>query len=58
MALGTEGNQPGQLFHLLPGFHQGTFQLVALAETGPYFGKGDSVNDERGEVHPGVPVAV
>ena len=53
-----EGNQPGQLFHLLPGFRQGTLQLVALVETGLYFGKGDSVDDERSEVHPGVPVAV
>ena len=41
MALGTERNHPGQLLHLLPAFCQGTLQLVALAETRLYFGKGD-----------------
>src|SRR6267154_3222045 len=31
---------------------------MALVETGLYFGKGDGVDDERSEVHSGVPVAV
>ena len=31
---------------------------MALIEAGLYFGKGDRVNDERGKVHPGVPIAI
>src|SRR6266487_4872816 len=58
MASGTQRIQPGKLLHLLPNFQQGTLQLAALVETGLYFGKSDGVDDERSEVHSGVPVAV
>ena len=58
MALGTQSNQPGKLLQLLPGFQQSALQLVALVETGFYFGKSDGVDDERSEVHSRVPVTV
>jgi len=45
----------GPLAQPLASFFQGTLQLIALVQTGFYFGKGYGVDDESGEVHSGVP---